>query len=48
MAAASSLATSPKTHKSPCFLTEEDVNIVVTLTGTVVKDPILNLLKEDK
>jgi hypothetical protein len=43
-----SMAPSPKTPKSPCFLTEEDVNIVVTLAGTAVKDPTLNLLKEDK
>jgi hypothetical protein len=48
MATISSLAPSPKTHKSPCFLAEEDVNIVVTLAGTTVKDPTPNILKEDK
>jgi hypothetical protein len=48
MAATSSLVPSPKTPKSPCFLIEEDVNIAVTLTGITVKDPTLNLLKEDK
>jgi hypothetical protein len=42
------LVATVKTPKFPCYLTKEDVNIIVTLTGTTMKNARSNLLKEDK
>jgi hypothetical protein len=42
------LVATVKTPKFPRYLTEEDVDVIVTLTETTMKNPRFNLLKEDK